>query len=86
MMRLYIGNLPWKLVESDLTEAFDSYGVVEGTVKVIRDRDTDRSRGYGFIEVERGDAALEEMNGKEVLGRNLKVSEAVRSKQARGGF
>ena len=86
MMRLYIGNLPWKLVESDLAEAFADYGVIEGTVKVIRDRETDRSRGYGFIEVDRGEEAIEEINGKEVLGRNLKVSEAVRSRQARGGF
>ena len=85
-MRLYIGNLPWKMVEDDLAEAFDSYGVGEGSVKVIRDRETGRSKGYGFIEVERGDDAIEEVNGKEVLGRNLKVSEAVRSRQARGGF
>jgi RNA recognition motif-containing protein len=85
-MRLYIGNLPWKLVESDLVEAFEPYTVVEGSVKVIRDRETERSKGYGFIEVERGDDAIEEMNGKEILGRNLKVSEAVRSRQARGGF
>jgi RNA recognition motif-containing protein len=85
-MRLYIGNLPWKLVESDLVDAFEPYNVVEGSVKVIRDRETDRSKGYGFIEVERGDDAIEEMNGKEILGRNLKVSEAVRSRQARGGF
>jgi len=85
-MRLYIGNLPWRLVETDLVDAFEAYSVAEGTAKVIRDRETDRSKGYGFIEVERGDDAIEEMNGKEVLGRSLKVSEAVRSKQARGGF
>lgn len=85
-MRLYIGNLPWKLVESDLVDAFEPYNVVEGSVKVIRDRETERSKGYGFIEVDRGSEAIEEMNGKEILGRNLKVSEAVRSRQARGGF
>lgn len=82
-MRLYIGNLPWKLVEADLAEVFAQYGVIEGTVKVIRDRDTGRSKGYGFIEVDRGEDAIQEMNGKEVLGRSLKVSEAVKSKQAR---
>ena len=85
-MRLYIGNLPWKLVEDDLTETFAAYDVVEGSVKVIRDRETGRSKGYGFIEVERGDDAILEMNGKEVLGRGLKVSEAVKSKQAREGL
>lgn len=82
-MRLYIGNLPWKLVEADLVETFASYGVVEGSVKVIRDRETGRSKGYGFIEVAKGDEALLEMNGKEVLGRCLKVSEAVQSRQER---
>jgi RNA recognition motif-containing protein len=84
-MRLYIGNLPWRLVEADLLKSFESYGIIEGSVKVIRDRETNRSKGYGFIEVERGDDAIREMNGKEVLGRGLKVSEAVKSKQAREG-
>jgi len=84
-MRLYIGNLPWRLVEADLVKSFEAYGVVEGSVKVIRDRETNRSKGYGFIEVERGEDAIKEMNGKEVLGRGLKVSEAVKSKQAREG-
>jgi RNA recognition motif-containing protein len=84
-MRLYIGNLPWRLVESDLIQNFEPYGIIEGSVKVIRDRETNRSKGYGFIEVERGDDAIQEMNGKEVLGRGLKVSEAVKSKQAREG-
>lgn len=85
-MRLYIGNLPWRLVEADLTTSFEPYGIVEGSVKVIRDRETNRSKGYGFVEVERGDDAIREMNGKEVLGRGLKVSEAVKSKQAREGY
>ena len=84
-MRLYIGNLPWRLVETDLIKSFEAYGVVDGSVKVIRDRETNRSKGYGFIEVERGEDAIKEMNGKEVLGRGLKVSEAVKSKQAREG-
>jgi RNA recognition motif-containing protein len=84
-MRLYIGNLPWRLVEADLIKSFEPYGIVEGSVKVIRDRETNRSKGYGFIEVEKGEEAIKEVNGKEVLGRGLKVSEAVRSKQAREG-
>ena len=82
-MRLYIGNLPWRLVETDLINSFEIYGIVEGSVKVIRDRETGRSKGYGFIDVERGDDAIKEMNGKEVLGRAVKVSEAVKSRQAR---
>ena len=85
-MRLYIGNLPWRLVEADLLQSFEPYGIIEGSVKVIRDRETNRSKGYGFVEVQRGGDAISEMNGKEVFGRNLKVSEAVRSKQAREGF
>jgi len=82
-MRLYIGNLPWRLVETDLINSFESYGIIEGSVKVIRDRETGRSKGYGFIDVQRGDDAIKEMNGKEVLGRAVKVSEAVKSRQAR---
>jgi RNA recognition motif-containing protein len=82
-MRLYIGNLPWRLIESDLIKNFESYGIVEGSVKVIKDRETNKSKGYGFIEVSRGDEAIKEMDGKEVLGRKLKVSEALRSKQNR---
>lgn len=85
-MRLYIGNLPWKLVESDLIKCFEPYGIKEGSVKVIRDRETSRSKGYGFIDVQRGEEAIAEMNGQEVLGRGLKVSEAVQSRQAREGF
>ncbi len=85
-MRLYIGNLPWRLVEADLINSFEPYGIVEGSVKVIRDRETNRSKGYGFIDVERGEEAIQEMNGKEVLGRGLKVSEAVQSRQAREGY
>lgn len=80
-MRLYIGNLPWKLNETDLLETFDGYGVVEGSAKVIKDRETGKSKGYGFIEVQKGDDAIHEMNGKEVLGRALKVSEALRSQK-----
>jgi len=82
-MRLYVGNLAWRLVEKDLEDAFASYSVVEGTAKVIRDRETGRSKGYGFIEVEKGEDALQEMDGREVLGRNLKVNEALRSQQSR---
>lgn len=85
-MRLYIGNLPWRLVETDLLKSFEAYGIVEGSVKVIRDRETGRSKGYGFIDVEKGEEAIKEMNGRDVLGRGLKVSEAARSKQAREGF
>jgi len=78
-MRLYIGNLPWKLNETDLIATFEGYDVVEGSAKVIKDRETGKSKGYGFIEVQRGDEAIKEMSGKEVLGRALKVSEALRS-------
>jgi RNA recognition motif-containing protein len=82
-MRLYVGNLAWRLVETDLEEAFSAYEVCEASAKVIRDRETGRSKGYGFIEVEKGEDALSEMDGREVLGRNLKVNEALKSKQSR---
>jgi len=82
-MRLYVGNLAWRLVETDLEEAFAAYEVCEASAKVIRDRETGRSKGYGFIEVEKGEDALSEMDGREVLGRNLKVNEALKSKQSR---
>lgn len=82
-MRLYIGNLPWRLVEADLINSFKIYGIIEGSVKVIRDRETGRSKGYGFIDVQNGEDAIKEMNGKEILGRAVKVSEALKNRQTR---
>jgi RNA recognition motif-containing protein len=75
-MKLYIGNLAWAATEKDLELFFEPFGVKKGTGRVIRDRETGRSKGYGFIEVEKGDDAINEMNGKELLGRPARINVA----------
>lgn len=82
-MRLYLGNLAWKVTEQELEAAFQPYGVRPGSIRIIKDRETGRSKGYGFIEVKEGELALQEMQGKEVSGRPLRLSEALKSQQAR---
>ena len=74
---LYVGNLPWNTTADELGEFFSEYGQVEGS-RIITDRETGRSRGFGFIEVEEMDAArmAEELNGKDFGGRPLTVNEA----------
>jgi RNA recognition motif-containing protein len=83
---LYVGNLPFTTTDEDLRDAFSAYGTV-ARVQVISDRETGRSRGFGFVEMESGgDAAIEEMNGKELNGRALTVNEArPRENRPRGG-
>jgi RNA recognition motif-containing protein len=74
---LYVGNLPWSTSSEDLAAAFQEYGeVVSG--RVITDRETGRSKGFGFVEVSDEDAEkmIEVMNGAELGGRVLTVSEA----------
>lgn len=76
--KLYVGNLSFQTTEQTLEEAFKQAGTVE-TVQVIRDRDTDRSKGFGFVEMatdEEAQAAIEMWNGKEFDGRTLVVNEA----------
>lgn len=77
MKKLYVGNLPYSVDNSALEAMFAEFGAVESAI-VITDRDSGRSKGFGFVELEdeAADAALAEMNGKEVDGRALKVSEA----------
>jgi len=74
---LYVGNLPWNTTAEELGEFFGQYGQVESS-RIITDRETGRSRGFGFIEVEEMDAArmAEELNGKDFGGRPLTVNEA----------
>ena len=83
--KLYVGNLSFDTTDQELEQAFAEYGeVVSATV--VRDRDTDRSRGFGFVEfAQEEDArkAKEAMNGKELGGRTLKVDEA-RAPRERG--
>ncbi|MCL6448461.1 MAG: RNA-binding protein [Armatimonadetes bacterium] len=74
---LYVGNLPWATREEDLAEAFSQYGEVMNS-RIIRDRQTGRSRGFGFVEVadEDAEAIISALNGKEFGGRVITVSEA----------
>src|SRR3954463_14002563 len=84
--KLYVGNLSFRTTSDDLREAFSSAGTVE-SASVIEDRETGRSRGFGFVEMatpEEAAAAIEQFNGKDLAGRNLTVNEA-KPKADRGG-
>jgi len=82
---LYVGNLPYDTTADDLREAFSQFGTVSKS-QVISDRETGRSRGFGFVEIEDGaDAAIEAMNGKDFQGRRLTVNEAKSRSDAGGG-
>jgi len=73
---LYVGNLPYTTTADDLRAAFAQFGPVS-RAQVITDRETGRSRGFGFVEMDEGaDAAIDGMNGKEFQGRRLTVNEA----------
>jgi RNA recognition motif-containing protein len=75
-MKLYVGNLPWSIGNQELEDLFSSYGTVT-SANVITDRDTNRSRGFGFVELDSGGAeAIEAMNESEVDGRKVIVNEA----------
>lgn len=77
-MNLYVGNLNYNTSEEDLQNEFAEFGEVQ-SAKIITDRFTGRSRGFGFVEMASDDAgrkAMEELNGKEVMGRALIVNEA----------
>ncbi len=85
-MKLYVGNLPFKTTSQDLEEMFAQAGTVESAT-LVTDRDTGRSRGFGFVEMasrEEGEAAIRQFNGAEIGGRNLTVNEA-RPREERGG-
>jgi len=72
--KLYVGNLSFETTETELKELFTRSGMVE-TVRIITDRDTGRSKGFGFLEMqEGGDKAIAEMNGKNFNGRVLTVN------------
>ncbi|HEY5884052.1 MAG TPA: RNA-binding protein [Pyrinomonadaceae bacterium] len=77
-MKLYVGNLAFETTSNDLQTMFAQAGTVE-SVSLIEDRETGRSRGFGFVEMsttEEGNAAMAQFNGKDVDGRTLKVNEA----------
>ena len=85
--RLYVGNLNFRTTSDELREIFSQAGEVENA-SVVEDRDTGRSRGFGFVEMataEGAAAAIEQFNGKEFGGRALTVNEA-RPRVERGGY
>ena len=77
MKKIYVGNLPWSAGDSQLEEFFSEFGAVT-SARVITDRDTGRSRGFGFVEMDDGDAdrAIAEADGREMDGRKLRVNQA----------
>jgi RNA recognition motif-containing protein len=85
---LYVGNLPFQTTADDLRETFEQYGSVTRS-QVVSDRETGRSRGFGFVEMESGaDEAIAALNGQQYQGRTLTVNEA-RPREERprsGGF
>ena len=75
-MNIYVGNISWGLTDQDLENVFAEYGTVD-SAKIITDRATGRSRGFGFVEMSDGaEAAIEALNGTEVDGRELVVNES----------
>ena len=85
-MNIYVGNVSYQMTDDDLRNAFEAYGDVE-SARVIMDRDTGRSKGFGFVEMPDRDeamAAIEGLNGKEIAGRAVTVNEA-RPRPAGGG-
>lgn len=77
-MKIYVGNLSFKAADEDLRAAFEPYGEV-ATARVIKDKETGRSRGFGFVEMpnqEQGNNAIEKVNNTEIVDRAVRVNEA----------
>ena len=87
--RLYVGGLPYATTEDELEELFAAHGSIE-SVRVITDRMTGRSKGFGFVEmssIEEAEAAIDKLNNTQLEGRTLVVSEArPREKRENGGY
>ncbi|MEN8127471.1 MAG: RNA-binding protein [Planctomycetota bacterium] len=90
-MKIYVGNLSYDVTDNDLEQAFGEFGAVT-SVNILKDKQTGESKGFGFVEmaeVSEGQAAIKEMNGKEFMGRELKVDQAKERPsrpRGRGGF
>ena len=86
-MKLYVGNLSFNTTNQDLNDLFGAVGTVQSS-NIIEDRETGRSRGFGFVEMSseaEGKQAIEQLDGKEVDGRTLKVNEAKPQTDRAGG-
>ena len=86
-MNIYVGNLAYNATDEELRSAFEAFGQVT-SVKIVRDRDSGRSRGFAFVEMEDGEGAqnaVAQMNGRDLKGRNLVVNEARPREQGGSG-
>ncbi|NIR53115.1 RNA-binding protein [candidate division KSB1 bacterium] len=86
-MNIYVGNLSLDVTQDDLQKAFEAFGKVE-TANVIRDKYSGESRGFGFVEMpirDQAESAIKGLNGTELMGKTLKVSQARPRSQARRG-
>jgi RNA recognition motif-containing protein len=84
--KLYVGNLTYEVTDSQLEQMFAAHGTVQ-SAQVIMDRDTGRSKGFGFVEMgndQEAQAAIQALNGKQIDGRSLTVNEA-KPRENRGG-
>ena len=87
-MNIYVANIPWKATEEQLRNLFAGYGDVS-SAKIIMDKVTQRSRGFGFVEMSDDNAgrqAIASLNGQDFLGKNLVVNEARPREERPGGF
>src|SRR3954469_2710339 len=87
-MNIYVGNLSWGLKDQDLANLFTPFGEV-ASAKIVMDKFTQRSKGFGFVEMpndEQAQAAIAQLNGSEVEGRNLVVNESRPKEEGSGGF
>lgn len=86
--KIYVGNLPFTATSESLSEVFSQFGEV-GSSKIITDRDTGRSKGFGFVEMNdsaAADSAIEKLHGSDLGGRSLTVNEARPMEKREGGF
>jgi RNA recognition motif-containing protein len=85
LMNIYVGNLSYGMNEDELRDAFSAFGEVS-SVKILMDRETGRSRGFGFVEMpnkNEAEAAIAQLNGKDLGGRALRINEARPKEQRR---